>query len=68
MVANTKIIRDRQFGFHRFLNVIAVVVPFNQEKALVEAFTMIVKTLWTFVSSFSPDTPKIECNGGEPLG
>ena len=46
----------------------AVEAPFNQEKALVEAFSVIVKTLWTFVSSFSPDTLEIECNGGEPLG
>ena len=39
-------------GLFRLDNVLnAVVAAFNQEKALVRAFSVIVKTLWTFVSS-----------------
>ena len=37
------------------LNVKALVGAFTQEKALVGAFSAFVKTLWTFVSSFSTD-------------
>ena len=42
------------FGLDNVLNVKAVVAAFNafnQEKALLRAFSVIVKTLWTFVSS-----------------
>ena len=41
---------------------------FTQEKALVGAFSVIVKTLWTFVSSFSTDrgggVDQQGCEGG----
>ena len=39
------------FRLDNVLNVKAVVAALNQEKALVRAFSVIVKTLWTFVSS-----------------
>ena len=38
---------------YKFLNVKALIGAFNQEKALVGAFSMIVKSLQTFVSSSS---------------
>ena len=38
-----------------------VVAAFNQEKDLVGAFSVIVKTLWTFVS-ISRDDPAADCS------
>ena len=37
------VIRDRQLGLHCVLNVKVLVGAFNQEKALVGVFSMIVK-------------------------
>ena len=44
------------FGLDNVLNVKAVVGAFNQEKALLRAFSVIVKTLWTFVSNSKEGT------------